>query len=68
MGEKLEFCASVRHKSSMLLYYFNIKCFFLLLRHREVCQKSPDDICAYHDSTGDVKFSKTLPTPNYLCR
>ena len=36
--------------------------------HREVCQKSPDDICAYHDSTGDVKFSKTLPTPNYLCR
>ncbi|VDI31817.1 inhibitor of nuclear factor kappa-B kinase subunit alpha [Mytilus galloprovincialis] len=36
--------------------------------HREVCKKSPDDICAYHDSNGEVRFSKTLFQPNYLCR
>lgn len=36
--------------------------------HKEVCQKSPEDICAFHDVNGDVKFSKKLPYPTSLCR
>ncbi|XP_069125101.1 inhibitor of nuclear factor kappa-B kinase subunit alpha-like isoform X2 [Argopecten irradians] len=36
--------------------------------HKEVCQKSPEDISAYHDSNGEVKFSKKLQYPTSLCR
>ncbi|XP_064601386.1 inhibitor of nuclear factor kappa-B kinase subunit alpha-like [Liolophura sinensis] len=39
-----------------------------VLWHREVCQKKVDDICAILDSTGKVRFSQKLPTPNHLCR
>nr|QNL15279.1 inhibitor of nuclear factor kappa-B kinase subunit alpha [Littorina littorea] len=35
--------------------------------HREVCAKSPDDICAWIDPDSDVKFSKNLPPPFHLC-
>ncbi|XP_021363754.1 inhibitor of nuclear factor kappa-B kinase subunit alpha-like [Mizuhopecten yessoensis] len=36
--------------------------------HKEVCQKSPEDISAIHDINGDVKFSKKLLYPTSLCR
>ncbi|KAL3877400.1 hypothetical protein ACJMK2_035111 [Sinanodonta woodiana] len=37
--------------------------------HKEVCKKSPEDICAQFDSEGgEVIFSKTILTPNNLCR
>lgn len=35
---------------------------FILCRHREVCKKSPEDICAKTDNLGEVKFYKTLPS------
>ncbi|XP_076460163.1 inhibitor of nuclear factor kappa-B kinase subunit alpha-like [Babylonia areolata] len=34
--------------------------------HKEVCAKSPDDICAWVDVDG-VRFSKQLPPPFNLC-
>lgn len=36
--------------------------------HKEVCKKSPEDICAKIDDFGDVKFYKTIPTANRLSR
>ncbi|XP_061182095.1 inhibitor of nuclear factor kappa-B kinase subunit alpha-like [Saccostrea echinata] len=36
--------------------------------HREVCKKSPDDITAFYNSDGVVKFSKKIVTPTHLCR
>lgn len=36
--------------------------------HKEVCKKSPDDICARIEEHGEVKFSKTIPTTNRLSR
>ncbi|KAL4239867.1 hypothetical protein ACF0H5_000667 [Mactra antiquata] len=36
--------------------------------HREVCKKSPDDICAQLDDSGQVKFSKTIPSTTRLSR
>nr|UFQ90030.1 inhibitor of nuclear factor kappa B kinase subunit alpha [Haliotis discus hannai] len=36
--------------------------------HKEVCQKSPEDICAEMTNTGEVKFHKRLPAPNHLSR
>ncbi|KAJ8318661.1 hypothetical protein KUTeg_003752 [Tegillarca granosa] len=36
--------------------------------HKEVSHKSPEDICAFYDTDGEVKFSKKLPPPNHLCR
>lgn len=37
-------------------------------RHREVCKKSPEDITAFYNSEGVVKFSKKIVTPTHLCR
>ncbi|XP_048762019.1 inhibitor of nuclear factor kappa-B kinase subunit alpha-like isoform X2 [Ostrea edulis] len=36
--------------------------------HREVCKKSLDDITAFYNAEGVVKFSKKLITPTHLCR
>ncbi|XP_045212416.2 inhibitor of nuclear factor kappa-B kinase subunit alpha-like [Mercenaria mercenaria] len=36
--------------------------------HKEVCKKSPEDICAKIDDHGEVKFYKTVPTANRLSR
>ncbi|XP_060588083.1 inhibitor of nuclear factor kappa-B kinase subunit alpha-like [Ruditapes philippinarum] len=36
--------------------------------HKEVCKKSPEDICAKIDDHGEVKFYKTVPTTNRLSR
>nr|ASE55486.1 inhibitor of nuclear factor kappa-B kinase [Cyclina sinensis] len=36
--------------------------------HKEVCRKSPEDICARIDDHGEVKFYKTLPSANRLTR
>ncbi|XP_078319529.1 inhibitor of nuclear factor kappa-B kinase subunit alpha-like [Crassostrea virginica] len=36
--------------------------------HREVCKKSPEDITAFYNSEGVVKFSKKIVTPTHLCR
>lgn len=34
--------------------------------HREVCNKSPEDICAFIDGNNDPRFSKTIFWPNHL--
>ncbi|KAK6170853.1 hypothetical protein SNE40_019148 [Patella caerulea] len=36
--------------------------------HKEVNQKSPDDICAYFDNNAEIRFSKKLFTPNHLTK
>ncbi|KAK7507653.1 hypothetical protein BaRGS_00001588 [Batillaria attramentaria] len=34
--------------------------------HKEVCAKSPEDICAFIDGNNEPRFSKTITMPNHL--
>ncbi|XP_052780366.1 inhibitor of nuclear factor kappa-B kinase subunit alpha-like [Mya arenaria] len=36
--------------------------------HKEICKKSPDDICAIVDDKGEVKFHRTIPSKCKLAR
>jgi hypothetical protein len=46
----------------------NLNSKIIVFRHKEVCKKSPEDICAKIDDHGEVKFYKTVPTTNRLSR